>query len=85
MDQKFIDIGYSSYINASRIVSVLNPDSDPIRRQIKLAEKEGRLCKATFGRKAESMLVMDNGIVYLSALQTKTIIERIEGSNKKSS
>lgn len=83
MEQNFIDIGYSTYLETSRIVSVLNPNSEPIKQQIKLAGREGRVFKVTYGRKSESMIVTDNNNFYLSALQPKVIIERINPTDKK--
>ena len=73
---KFINIGFGSAISAQRLLTVISPDSAPVKRLIQEARDRGMLIDASFGRKTRSVLVMDTDHVILSALETKTLIGR---------
>lgn len=73
-----LNIGYSNYVNFDRIISILNPDSAPVKRLIKEKREEGMLLDATYGRKTRSVLVMDSNHVILSSNQSDTLKERAE-------
>lgn len=71
-----INIGFGNYVLASRVVSIVNPVSSPMRRLREDARAEGRLIDATQGRKTRSILVTDSNHVILSAIQPETISQR---------
>ena len=75
-----INIGFGSFISADRLVSVLSPDSAPIKRMVQDARERGSLIDASYGRKTRSILVTDGGYIILSALTSETVAERL-GSN----
>ena len=72
-----INIGFGSYISADRLVSVLSPDSAPIKRMVQDARERGSLIDASYGRKTRSMLVTDGGYIILWALTSETVAERL--------
>lgn len=74
---KMINIGYGNMVSASRIVTVVSPDSAPIKRLIQEAKDDGRAIDATYGRKTRAMIVMDSGHIILSSLITDTLAARI--------
>ncbi len=74
--QKIINLGFNNYVIASRVVSILNPSSSPMKRLREDAKAEGRLVDATQGRKTRSILVTDSNHVILSAIQPETISQR---------
>lgn len=74
---KMINIGYGNMISASRIVTVVSPDSAPIKRLIQEAKDDGRAIDATYGRKTRAVIVMDSGHIILSSLITDTLASRI--------
>ncbi|MBR6951492.1 MAG: DUF370 domain-containing protein [Oscillospiraceae bacterium] len=74
-----INIGFGNLISAERVVSVVSPESAPIRRIISDARDAGRLIDATFGRRTRAVLVTDCGYVVLSALQPETVAGRMTG------
>lgn len=76
---KFINIGYGAMVAANRIVSICNPDTAPIKRMIKTAEENNLVQDATFGRRARAVLLMDNGVFILSAVNPETLVQRIHG------
>ena len=80
---KLISIGYSNYINSDRIISMVSPDSAPIKRIIREAQDNRLLIDATFGRKTRTVVSMDSGHVILSAFDTKTIASRAIGGQAR--
>ena len=81
---KFINIGFGNIVIASRIVSVISPESAPVKRAIKEAEERGKLINATFGRRTRAVIVTDSDHIILSALQPETISAKIlqEGEDR---
>ena len=84
---KLISIGFGNLVSAERILSIVSPESAPIKRMIQDARERGLLIDASFGRSTRAVLVMDSGNVILSALAPETLAERCEdtiqeGGNK---
>ncbi|MBQ2022888.1 MAG: DUF370 domain-containing protein [Lachnospiraceae bacterium] len=79
-----LNIGFGNMVSAERIIAVVSPDSAPIKRIIQEVKEEGMLIDASFGRSTRSVLMMDNGNVVLSSLETETISERIAALNDES-
>ena len=77
---KLVNIGYGNMVSAERIVSVVSPESAPIKRLIQEARDDGRAIDATFGRKTRAVFIMDSGHIILSSLITDTLAARINGS-----
>ena len=75
-----INIGYGNMVSADRIVTVVSPESAPIKRLVQEARDSGRAVDATYGRKTRAVIIMDSGHVILSSLITETLAARINGS-----
>ena len=75
---KLINIGFGSMIAARRVLAIVAPDSAPIKRVVQEAKERGMLIDASYGRKTQSVIVMDTGHVVLSALTTGEFSERLE-------
>ena len=73
---KLINIGFSSFVAARRVLTVLDPDSAPIKRVIQEARDRGMLIDASYGRKTKSVILMDTDHVILSAIQPETLQTR---------
>ena len=74
---KFVNIGFGNIVIASRVVSIISPESAPVKRIIKDAEERSKLINATFGRRTRAVIITDSDHVVLSALQPETISVRI--------
>ena len=48
---KLVNLGFGNMVSANRVISVVSPDSAPIKRLIRDAEDTGLLVNATFGRR----------------------------------
>lgn len=75
---KLINIGFGNMVSAERLLSVISPDSAPVKRLIQEARDRGMLIDASFGRKTKSVLIMDTDHVILSAALPETIAGRAE-------
>ena len=75
---KLINIGFGSMIAAGRVLSVLDPDSAPIKRVVQEARERGMLIDASYGRKTKAVLLMDTDHVILSALEPDAIAARFD-------
>lgn len=74
---RLINIGYGNMVMDSRIVSVVSPDSAPVKRIIQEAKDRGMCVDATYGRKTQCVIITDSDHVILSALNTESIAEKI--------
>ena len=73
---KLINIGFGSMIAAGRVLSVLEPESAPIKRVVQEAKERGMLIDASYGRKTKAVILMDTDHVILSAVQPETLQAR---------
>lgn len=73
---QFINVGFGNIVSATRIVSIVSPESAPIKRIIQEARDKGTAIDATYGRKTRAVIFMDSGHIVLSSLQTETIASR---------
>ena len=84
MDIKLINIGFGNIVSANRIISIVSPESAPIKRIIQEARDAGMLIDATYGRRTRAVIVCDSHHVILSAVQPETVAHRLsakEASN----
>lgn len=78
---KFINIGYGNMVSAARIITIVSPDSAPIKRMIQDARESGKLVDATHGRRTRAVIIMDSDHVILSSVQPETVANRLYGSD----
>lgn len=73
---EFVNIGFGNLVNAGRVISVVSPESAPVKRMIQEAKSSGSLIDATHGRKTLSVIITDSDHVILSYLDLKQITQR---------
>lgn len=76
---KLVNIGFGNLVSVERIVSIVSPESAPIKRMIQDVREKGLLIDASFGRSTRAVIITDSGNVILSALQCEALADRIEG------
>lgn len=81
---KLINIGFGNMINAGRLITIVSPESAPIKRIIQEAKDKGLLIDATYGRRTRAVIIMDSDHVILSAVQPETVAGRIGGDEEES-
>lgn len=74
---KLINIGFGNMVSANRLISIVSPESAPIKRIIQEARDRGMLIDATYGRRTRAVIVMDSDHVILSAIQPETVANRL--------
>ena len=81
---KLINIGFGNMVSANRLIAIVSPESAPIKRMIQEARERGLLIDATYGRKTQTVLVMDSDHVVLSAIQPEMVVGRTAEAEESS-
>jgi len=74
-----VNIGFGNFVNANRVISILTPDSAPLKRLKEEAKSNKKLIDATHGRRTRAIIITDSDHVILSAIQSETITNRFSG------
>lgn len=75
---QLINIGFGNIVSAGRIISIVSPESAPIKRIVQEAKDKGMAVDATYGRRTRAVIIMDSGHVILSAVQPETVAGRLD-------
>ncbi len=75
---QLINIGFGNIVSAERMISIVSPESAPIKRIIQEAKDSKMAIDATYGRRTRSVIIMDSGHIILSAVQPETIAGRVD-------
>ena len=78
---KMINIGFGNLIASARIVTVVTPESAPVKRIVSDAKEKTMLIDSTCGRKTKSVIITDSGHIILSAVSPETIALRVNGKD----
>lgn len=81
---KLINIGFGNIVNANRIISIVSPESAPIKRIIQEARDRSMLVDATYGRRTRAVIITDSDHVILSAVQPETVAQRLYSKDDES-
>ncbi len=74
---KFVDVGNGNFVSASRVVSIVTPDSLPVRRLMQDAKNAGRAIDITCGKKTKCVIITDSDHYIFSAEDSAVIAERM--------
>lgn len=80
---RLVNIGFGNLINADRVVSIVSPESAPVKRIVQTAKENGTLIDASHGRKTKSVFITDSNNVILSYLEPDAIEKRFNGEGEK--
>ena len=78
---KFINIGFGNMVAVDRVITLVSPDSAPIKRLIQDAKDEGRAIDVTCGRRTRAVIITDSDHVILSARYAETIANRLDSGD----
>lgn len=84
MSIKLINIGFGNIVSANRIISIVSPESAPIKRIIQEARDRNMLIDATYGRRTRAVIIADSDHVILSAVQPETVAQRLNSKDEGS-
>ena len=82
MSIKLINVGFGNIVSANRIISVVSPESAPIKRLIQEAREKGILIDATYGRRTRAVIITDSQHVILIPVQPETIANRFHNKEE---
>ena len=80
---KLVNIGFGNMVNASRIVAVVVPDSQPIKRIVQESKEKGNLIDASHGRRTRAVIITDSDHVILTYLQAETVANRLNDDDSE--
>ncbi|MGB3905672.1 MAG: extracellular matrix/biofilm biosynthesis regulator RemA family protein [Anaerolineae bacterium] len=72
-----VHVGFGGIVAANRILAILDPNSQPVRRMVHRAKKEAMAIDMTYGRKTRTVIILDTGHVITAAVQPETIVGRL--------
>ena len=75
---QLINIGFGNIISANRVITIVSPESAPIKRMVQEAKDSKMAVDATCGRRTRAVIIMDSGHVILSAVQPETVAGRLD-------
>ena len=78
---ELIPLGGGNYINASRLVALVSPDSLPVRRLVQDAKNAGRMIDVSGGKKTRSVLITDSEHIICCAEETAVLEEKLTGKS----
>jgi len=78
---KLVNVGFGNLVALNRIVSIVCPDSSPVKRLVQETKEKGILIDATQGRKTRAVVITDSGYVVLSSILPETIANRAENGD----
>ena len=73
---RLINVGYGNVVNTEKIISIISPDSAPIKRLVQTAKDNGNAVDVTQGRRTRAVIITESNHVILSALLPETIANR---------
>ena len=80
---QLINIGFGNIVSANRIISIVSPESAPIKRLVQEAKDSKMAIDATYGRRNRAVIIMDSGHVILSAVQPETVAGRLDKDDEE--
>ncbi|MBO6154914.1 MAG: DUF370 domain-containing protein [Lachnospiraceae bacterium] len=78
----FVNIGFGNIINTDKVVSIVTPDSAPVKRLVQKAKEDGIVVDATQGRRTRGVIITDSHVI-LSSLVPDTIASRTKQADYK--
>ncbi len=81
---QLINIGFGNLVSSERLLTVVSPESAPVKRLVQEAKERAMLIDASFGRKTRAVLVMDTDHVILSAITPEVIARRLTDAGSAS-
>ena len=75
---KLVNIGFGNMVNAGRIITIVSPESAPIKRLVSEAKDKGSLIDATHGRRTRAVIFTDSGHIISTYLQAETVAARVQ-------
>ena len=79
MSCTFTHIGMNNFIQNERVLAILKVGTVSSQRIIEHARKTKKYLECTWGRQFKSVILLDDGTVIISAIKSKTLVNRLNG------
>lgn len=76
---QFIHIGMNNVVQRDRVIAIIPINTSTGERVRAYAETKNRFIRATRGRKARALIIMDDGTVFSSFFNPRTLMGRFNG------
>lgn len=73
---ELVHIGFENILAMNRVLALLSPNQQPVKRLMREAKSKDLLIDATHGRKIKAVIVLDTGHVTLAAVSPEAIANR---------
>jgi len=73
---ELVHIGFENILAMNRVLALLSPNQQPVKRLIREAKDKDLLVDATHGRKIKAVIVLDTGHITLAAVSPEAIVNR---------
>lgn len=83
---EFLHIGFDSYVCAGKIKMICQADNAKIKKELqrrKLDKGSPFFSDASCGKEPKALLILDDGMLVVSAIAAETLIKRISENNFK--
>jgi extracellular matrix regulatory protein A len=77
--ERYLHLGFDNTVAFSRVVAILMPEGNPMKRLRERAEQEGRMLDATHGRRMRALVITDSNHMILSSNRPETLWQRLGG------
>lgn len=78
---ELVSIGFGNVVVASRVMSIVSPESVAIKRVVADTRDRGQLIDATYGRRTRAVIIMNSGHILLSSVHPETMTQRFSPSS----
>ncbi len=75
---EILNVGKGNVVLTSRILAIVKPNSAPMRRMKREAQKVGKIIDVTEGKPTRSFVILDTGHIVLSPLLPSTLMARLK-------
>ena len=82
MNENLVNIGFKNSISTNKLLTIVKPNSAPIKKIISEARDRGMLIDTTYGRITRAVIITDTDHVILSSIQPETIAYRVPTTEK---
>nr|DAN23707.1 MAG TPA: protein of unknown function (DUF370) [Caudoviricetes sp.] len=77
VNDMFLDLGFGYKVAMKEIFAIMPMDVSSSKELFRRYFRDGKVLRATKGRKAHSYLLLNNGMVFASAYTTDELTERV--------
>ncbi len=58
-ENRLVNIGFGNFVSSGRIIAIVSPESNPIKRIVHEAREKGMVIDATYGRRTRAVVITE--------------------------